>query len=178
MRKVYTLQEMQRLPHKWWKKGVDYIPAVKDYYIGKFYLIPMFKTPKIDSALEAIFSIPLYVHKQPNLYDYLYALNTELLEYQEALIENDVSQVCSEMADIAIFAGLCLRYKYGYTLKQLEEDIRTRAYFVLVKGLRSTDPNLIYKLKYLLLWGWSGGRVIEKIEFNKERVDHDRSIGH
>lgn len=175
--KTYTLEELQALPHKWWKTNREFVPATKNYYIGeRVYLIPVSSTKDYSEHLRGIFKTPLFVKKKPGLYDYLYAINTELLEYWDAVLRDNREEMYLEMADIAIFAGLCLRVIFNCTLENIGYVPGDNFPSKRFEGLYTDDnPNLVGRLQYLLLWGLQGGQVLNKLNFNAGRIDHDHS---
>lgn len=157
-----NLKEMQSLPHKWWKKDVNYIPCDKDLPIE----LGSFRTNASLNKENLSYLNKLTLHNPnliPTLYDWLYAINTELLEFHDT--PSPVERY-KEMADVAIFCALCLKYYYQYDIlaTQLTKQ-------VTIKPIYSYEDPFMQIID-TLIWSSSSPFIPYKINFNKERIDH------
>lgn len=168
------LEEMQTLPHKWWKKNKTYVPCTEnilvDFYDREFRIeFVSYEFRKDILALSKYLEITTEVI--PTRFDYMYAINTELLEYDK---ETHFEAKRLERADVAIFCALFLRLHYNWSAEEFL-DWPAKNIRIDVSPVYSWLPNVQRHVKNLLIWGITGGKVLEKIDYNKGRADHDYS---
>lgn len=169
-----NLKEMQSLPHKWWKKNKVYIPCSEnipiDFYDRVFYTY--FASYEFRQDILALSKyLEITTNIIPTRFDYMYAINTELLEYDN---EKHFEARRLERADVAIFCALFLKIHFNWSAEEML-DWSARDIRIDVAPVYSWLPNVQQHVKKLLIWGISGGKVLEKIKYNKERADHDYS---
>jgi len=175
--KPLSLDELQKLPHKWWKKNQSYKPATEDilveldYYdttVTVNYKLPHYYNQR-KKYLLALANLTLHPHVTPTRFDWFYAINTELLEFIQApnFVERE-----DEMADVAIFCALCLKYYYGYDVKDLIVLPATTK-LVSLGPIYNWLPNIKQQLIDTLLWALQTPKLLQKIEYNQRRIDHD-----
>jgi len=161
-----NLKEMQSLPHKWWKKDTTYMPCTKDLPIdmGSFQVHVILNNQQIEN-IHALKELTLHSNVQPALYDWLYAINTELLEFNDT---RSPIERYKEMADIAIFCALCLKYQFHYDISNINYKIADDVTVQPVYSYHALPNDIIQ----LLTWASSSPFIPYKIKFNKERIDH------
>jgi len=164
------LGEMQKLPHKWWKKGIDYLPCKRDVYADLVYkslsIYPFF----VFEVIKKLDELVLNGNIIPTKFDWYYAINTELLEFVEA---EKTPEKYEEMADVAIFCTLCLKYEYDYSIHNIINDYHfVKKKEILWGPIMSWLPDEKQHIVNLLLWALSSPSIIKKIEYNRRRIDH------
>ena len=168
-----NLEQMQALPHKWWKKSVRYTRCHEniliDLPVKEIFIDVTFpsRSRRINDLI-ALEALKLEAKVTPSRFDWFYAINTELLEWQDATSIEDIEQ---EMADVAIFCALCLKYYFNVRVTDLMHQ-RKKTKKVFVGPVYSWDVNVRLHITNLLLWALNSPVIEKKIRFNQRRIDH------
>lgn len=182
-----SLEYMQNKPHKWWKKNKNYIPAKHDVGRQLYYLAPkiMWYSWSVEAYINdinALNNIESISDIKPTPYDYLYAINTEILEYSELTLLAKTSQkeLNFERADIGIFAALYL--KTFFDIKDFYKVLRdypnkaNEPYELKPIFLGTAHPlqmNVMLELIDLLRWSLASFSIKKKMDYNEKRPDHE-----
>lgn len=169
--RIMDLKYMQALPHKWWKKDVDYKPCTKNLPI-EFGNFRVFINPKSLERrnFELLKELTLYPKVNPTIYDWLYAINTELLEFQAT---NSVKERYEEMADIAIFCALCLKYYFNVETSVLTNPpIKSSVIVIQPLYYHNDDDHVKDLVLQTYLWASQSPFIEYKINYNQRRIDH------
>lgn len=175
-----NLEQLQKLPHKWWKKNQTYIPCEENLiidYDGENVEF-QFNRKELLPSLEALANIVTI--KIPTKFDYCYAINTEIMEYLEARKHSrshmdQTLEAREEAADIAIFTALYLKWYFDFNLHWFASPLYLTPIFPEVYYL---EPVFSWTSKdeliQLLKWSVSVAKeqVIKKLQYNEKRDDH------
>ncbi len=177
-----NLDELQKLPHKWWKKNQPYIPCRENLiidYDGENVEF-QFNRKELLPSLEALTNITAINDIVPTKFDCCYAINTEIMEYiyakRHTRSNNDMSlPEREEAADIAIFTALYLKWYFGFNLHWFASPLHlvppfNEIYYLEPVFSWTSEAELIQLLK----WSVSVAKeqVIKKLQYNEKRDDH------
>lgn len=177
-----NLDELQKLPHKWWKKNQTYIPCKENLiidYDGETMEF-RFSRRELLPSLEALTNITAINDIIPTKFDCCYAINTEIMEYIQARSHtrshaDSTLEAREEAADIAIFTALYLKLYFDFNLHWFASPLHLTNPFGEVYYL---EPVFSWtskdELVQLLKWSVSVAKeqVIKKLQYNEKRDDH------
>lgn len=174
----YTLEQLQNMPHKWWKKDQKYIPCKENLPVefeGEFVSFT-YEQERYREEIYALSHIALISNIIPTRFDCYYAINTELMEYLEANIHTKSYMfphinIREEAADIAIFCALYLKWYHDYDLTQIQSHGEE---FFWLEPVYSWLPNTKLHIIQLLKWAVTIAKdaIPKKINYNGRRPDH------
>ena len=176
-----NLIELQKLPHKWWKKDQKYIPCEENIpvdYLGETVHFT-YDAQLYREEIYALSNIQLISNILPTRFDCYYAINTEIMEYQDAIQHTRSNMyplipIRDEAADIAIFCALYLKWYHNYDLTQIQPHGEELLY---LEPIYSWLPNIKVHVIQLLKWAVTVAKdaIPKKINYNGRRPDHATS---
>lgn len=159
------LEYLQKLPHKWWKKNQRYIPCRENILVDSVgFITSTNHNFDVIEKIKAIDNIEFYNNVTPTKYDWYFAINTELMEYLE-------TKDADELADIAVFCGLCLKNHYKVNLLNTKYDVMLDRTFY-VEPIYSNLYNPEIAIFRMFKWALTSDKILSKIKYNETRRDH------